>query len=407
VEDWAEIRRLSVAEGLSGRCIARRLGVSRVTVARALAQDRPPKYDRARRPSIVDPYVDQMRVLLAEYPKMPATVLAERVGFNDGRCTTVFRQRVAVVKAELGMVDPADRLVFAPGEQFQCDLWFPGKVVGEQGLSYPVVTMIACYSRRLEAVMIPSRVCGDILSGMNVLLTRFDGLPKALLWDNEAGLVSGHRLIAQSAGWAGALGVKVKLAKPRDPETKGRIERANGYLGTSFLPGRRFASIEDFNTQLESWLSQKANHRTVRALGYTPYQVWDHDYEKLIRLPDLLPAAGLQASTRLGRDYYVRLDSADYSVDPHAIGRIVDVHGSLDRVRVTCEGRVVADHKRCFCKGSAVCDPAHVQSAKALRENFQAASRANTRTYDAVSQVAQADLASYDTLWDQTRKAAR
>lgn len=60
MEDWAEIRRLSVAEGLSGRCIARRLGVSRVTVARALAQDRPPKYDRARRPSIVDPYVDQM-----------------------------------------------------------------------------------------------------------------------------------------------------------------------------------------------------------------------------------------------------------------------------------------------------------------------------------------------------------
>ena len=57
--------------------------------------------------------------------------LAERVGFNDGWCTTVFRQRMAVVKAELGMIDPADRLVFAPDEQFQCDLWFPGKVVGE------------------------------------------------------------------------------------------------------------------------------------------------------------------------------------------------------------------------------------------------------------------------------------
>lgn len=92
--------------------------------------------------------------------------------------------------------------------------------------------MIACYSRRLEAVMIPSRACGDILSGMNVLLTRFDSLPKALLWGNEVGLVSGHRLIAQSAGWAGVLSVKVKLAKPRDPETKGRIEQANGYLGT-------------------------------------------------------------------------------------------------------------------------------------------------------------------------------
>lgn len=112
MEDWAEIRRLSMAEGLSGRRIAQRLGVSRVTVGRALARDTPPRYERKSvRSSIVDPYADAMRVLLREYPKMPATVLAERVGFNGGRCTTVFRQRVAEMKAELGMLDPADRLV--------------------------------------------------------------------------------------------------------------------------------------------------------------------------------------------------------------------------------------------------------------------------------------------------------
>lgn len=36
MEDWAEIRRLSMAEGLSGRRIAQRLGVSRVTVGLSL-----------------------------------------------------------------------------------------------------------------------------------------------------------------------------------------------------------------------------------------------------------------------------------------------------------------------------------------------------------------------------------
>ena len=40
VEDWAEIRRLHRAEGMPIKAIARRLGVARNTVRRALAGDR-------------------------------------------------------------------------------------------------------------------------------------------------------------------------------------------------------------------------------------------------------------------------------------------------------------------------------------------------------------------------------
>jgi hypothetical protein len=43
------------------------------------------------------------------------------------------------------------------------------------------------------------------------------------------------------------------------------VERTNGYLETSFLPGRRFASPADFNTQLGDWLP-RANTHTVRSL---------------------------------------------------------------------------------------------------------------------------------------------
>lgn len=43
LEDWAEVRRLHRAEGVAIKEIARRLGVGRNTVRRALASDEPQK----------------------------------------------------------------------------------------------------------------------------------------------------------------------------------------------------------------------------------------------------------------------------------------------------------------------------------------------------------------------------
>jgi hypothetical protein len=64
VEDWAEIRRLYLAEGLGKQTIAKRLGVARNTVKAALASQDPPSYRRQRRPSAVEPYEDEIRRLL-------------------------------------------------------------------------------------------------------------------------------------------------------------------------------------------------------------------------------------------------------------------------------------------------------------------------------------------------------
>lgn len=42
---------------------------------------------------------------------------------------------------------------------------------------------------------------------------------------------------------------RIVQLKPHDPESKGLVERRNGYFETSFMPGRDFASPADFNEQ--------------------------------------------------------------------------------------------------------------------------------------------------------------
>lgn len=58
------MRRLHRAEEMSIQATARKLGISRTTVRRAVARERPPKYERAPKGSIVDAVEPKIRELL-------------------------------------------------------------------------------------------------------------------------------------------------------------------------------------------------------------------------------------------------------------------------------------------------------------------------------------------------------
>lgn len=167
VEDWAEIRRLVRAEGVPISEVARRLGISRNTVRAALASERPPRYERPPRGSLIDEVEPRLRVLVAEWPTMPATVIAQRIGWR--RSMTTLKDWLRQIRPECAGVDPVDRVQYEPGGVAQCDLWFPEPripVGAGQFRMLPVLVMTWGYSRLISAVMIPSRQAGDILSGM-------------------------------------------------------------------------------------------------------------------------------------------------------------------------------------------------------------------------------------------------
>ena len=402
MEDWAEVRRLHRAEKVPIKAIARRLGVARNTVRSALASDTPPRYQRAGKGSFVDAAEPDVRKLLALDAKMPATVIAERIGWEHS--LTILKDRIRQIRPEYAGVDPADRIVREPGESAQMDLWFPEPRIPVgfgQAAMLPVLVMTLTFSKFLAAVMLPSRQGGDLTAGMWQLISQVGAVSKTLVWDREGAIGPKGKVTQLAAAFAGTLATRVVLAPARDPEFKGLTERNNDYFETSFLPGRQFASPADFNLQLEDWLP-RANARTVRSLGGHPVDVLDRDIAAMTMLPPHPPATGLQTRVRLARDYYVRLDGNDYSVDPRAIGRLVDVTATLTRVIVVCEGRIVADHERCWAKHAVVTDPIHVETARGLRASFSAAKRDRERQ-DALARPGQRvmfrDTSDYDALF--------
>lgn len=370
MEEWAEIRRLHRAEGVPIKEIVRRLGIARNTVRAALVSADPPKYERAVKGSLVDAVEPRVRVLLREFPRMPATVVAERIGWEHS--ITILKDRIRDIRPEYAGVDPADRLVHEPGIATQCDLWFPETriPVGAAGpVMLPVLVMTLTHSRFHSAVMLPSRQGGDLLAGMWQVIGALGAVTKTLVWDREAAIGGNGRVTSLAAAFAGTLATRFVLAPPRDPEFKGMVERNNHFFETSFLPGRSFTSPVDFNSQLSEWLVT-ANTRTVRSLGGRPVDALPRDLAAMTGLPPVAPTTGLSTRVRLARDYYVRLDRSDYSVDPRVIGRLVDVTATPTRVTVTCDGTTVAEHDRSWAGGVTVTDPAHVTAAKTLRRDF-------------------------------------
>ncbi|MDQ6798109.1 MAG: IS21 family transposase [Actinomycetota bacterium] len=393
VEDWAEVRRLHRAEGMGVKAIARRLGLARNTVRAALRSQGPPSYERERKGSIVDTVEPRIRELLREFPDMPATVVAERVDWD--RSIRVLRERVAELRPLFVAPDPCQRTFYRPGELAQFDLWQPDTEIPlghGQVAKLWVIVGVCGFSRFIGAWMIPSRAAHDVLGGHLQVLTQFGALPRTVVWDQE-GAIGRWRgrdmaFTADFQAFRGTLGIGALLCQRADPEAKGLVERANGYLETSFLPGRRFDGVVDFNRQLSGWLV-KANNRIHATTKVRPREAMAEDRGAMLRFPPVLPDTSERWSIRLPRDHYVRVDTNDYSVNPRFVGRRIHVRVELDTVVATCEATEVARHQRCLAAHQPILAPEHARILRAMRAEQAIADAGG-------DDVEERDLADYD-----------
>jgi len=152
-------------------------------------------------------------------------------------------------------------------------------------------------------------------------------------------------------------------------QSKGVVERLEGYLETSFEPGRAFASELDYQDKLDRWFDERANVRFHRTLRCRPVDRLAEELTVMRPLPERLPDVDRRWVTRVAPDPYVRVDSNDYSLDPRLVGRRVELRISQrELLAVVLEtGEVAAQHIRSFARHRTITALEHARALRELR----------------------------------------
>jgi transposase len=393
VEQWAEIRRMYFVGRLSIKEIVRRSGHSRNTVRRALRSGEPPRYRRQPRPSKLDAFREEIDRLLRSDPRMPGKrvrELLEEQGYAGGK--TILDDYLREVRPLFQRRRTFQRTSYRPGVLCQFDLWQPSSEIavgsGQTRRGYVVVGCLP-YSRVGAGALVFSKEAPDLLYGIGDCLAKLGALPQTLVWDREGALHAGEgRPTEPFAALCGELRVGWRFLEPHDPQSKGVVERLQGYMETSFEPGRSFANELDFQEQLDRWFDGRANLRFHRTLRCRPLDRLAEELTAMRPLPESMPDVDRRFVTRVPPDPYVRVDSNDYSLDPRLVGRRVELRVSQrELIAVGLDGGELAcRHVRSFARHRTITALEH---ARALRE---------LRGAPAEPEVEQRPLARYDAL---------
>lgn len=395
VERWAEIRRMNRVERLSIREIHRRTGLHRETIRRALSDDRPPRYRRKGAPSMLDPFKDEIERLLRSDPRIPNTRIRELIcelGYEGGK--TILDTYLREVRPRFAPKRTYQRTVYRAAEICQFDLWEPkGEIPVGHGQTRRgwVVTSELGFSRAAAGTLIFAKQAPDILWGMGRCLAKLGALPETVVWDREAAIAPRGRPSDAFAAFCGALAVGWLILEAADPESKGLLERNHRFMRSNFEPGRSFASPEHFQTCLDEWFESRANRRFHRGIRAIPAERLAKEQERMRALPEPMPDTDRRFVTRVPQQPYLRFDTNDYSLDPRAAGRRVEVRVSQRQVSAIAlgNGELVARHRRSFAKHLTFTDPTH----QALLDQLRGARRRGPEV-----EVERRSLERYDAL---------
>jgi transposase len=380
---WAEIRRLAEIDKLSARLIARRLHCSRRTVAAALERTQPPSSQTpsstqpARRASLLDPYVDQIKDLLARYPDLSAVRIHEEIA----RGPQGYTGSVIILRRYLRKLRPAPGRVYQevhyqPAQAMQVDWGECGRVqIGGTVRKVSVFVAVLCYSRLLYIEFTLSQRKAEFYRGLVNALTFFGGSPRNLIFDNlKAAVLNGSGrhacLHPEFLALCGYFCVQPVACARRDPESKGVVEGGVRYVKYNALAGRgdELTRWEDYRALASTWRDQVANVRLHETTRERPIDRFEKERPLLRPLPAIPFDTDEVVPVVVSPHARIAFDGNRYSVPPQLVRKPLTVRANRDELRLLHEGQVVAQHVRSYQRGQLLVLPEHRAAALTLRQ---------------------------------------
>lgn len=378
VELLVEIQFLA-RQGLSKTQIARRLGVDRKTVRKCLAQDvRDFDKNRAKWPSVLDPYKRYLQYRLEKWPELTAARLCRELctlscsgedGTDllppspyQGSERTVRRYLVEVRPEGARVYHPVETL---PGEQAQAD-WGHFGYIAVDDFRRPLYafSFVLSYSRIRYVEFTTSQDMVTFLNCLRHALEYIGGVPQAVLFDNAKTVVSERvgsviQFSQDLLRFAARYRFKPEACWMRDPESKGKVENSIGYLRRDFFYGRQATDLESLNREALEWCDEVANEKTHEATREVPADRLAEERKALALLPEAPVDVFQKVQRHVRKDCTFSFETNQYSVPSHLARKTVTVCVYPDRLEVYAGDERVAVHEKCLERGRLILDDEH------------------------------------------------
>lgn len=184
------------------------------------------------------------------------------------------------------------RFETGPGEELQVDWKESLKLHNRTGNEYlfNIFSATLSYSREHLFVYSLTRTTEDFIRCLIDVLKR-TGLPKRILTDNMGAIVSirngSKHKHPKIVAFEKDIGIKIKLCKPRSPETKGKDESANRFINWVKPYDYEFDKESEL-IQIIQRIESKCNQEINKTTGMPPIALFAKEKEYLSDIPNKL-----------------------------------------------------------------------------------------------------------------------